>query len=38
LPSGEAVAFRTRLASPPPETRDVLMRFFTRRDVMSGSH
>lgn len=38
LPSGEAVAFRTRLASPPPETRDVLLRFFTRRDVMSGSH
>jgi predicted Zn finger-like uncharacterized protein len=36
LPTGETVAFRSRLASPPPEGRDVLVRFFTRRDVVAG--
>jgi hypothetical protein len=36
LPPGEAVAFRSRLASPPPESRDVLVRFFNRRDLVAG--
>jgi len=36
LPPGEAVAFHTRLASPPPEARDVLVRFVNRRDVLSA--
>jgi hypothetical protein len=36
LPPGEAVAFRTRLASPPPDGRDVLVRFINRRDVVAG--
>ncbi len=38
LPPGEAVAFHTRLASPPPEARDVLVRFVTRRDIIGGLH
>jgi predicted Zn finger-like uncharacterized protein len=36
LPSGEAIPFRSRLASPPPEGRDVLVRFFARRDLVTG--
>jgi predicted Zn finger-like uncharacterized protein len=32
LSPGETVTFRSRLASPPPETRDVLVRFFNRHD------
>jgi predicted Zn finger-like uncharacterized protein len=35
LPPQETVAFRSRLASPPPELRDVLVRFVTRRDIIS---
>ena len=38
LASGEALAFRTRLASPPPDAHDVLVRFVTRYDILSGSH
>jgi predicted Zn finger-like uncharacterized protein len=38
LPPGEAVAFRSRLASPPPEGHDVLVRFVTRRDIVGGTH
>jgi hypothetical protein len=38
LPPGEAVAFRSRLASPPPEGQDVLVRFVTRRDIVGGTH
>ena len=34
--SGNGVAFRTRLASPPPDGRDVIVRFFNRRDVTAG--
>jgi predicted Zn finger-like uncharacterized protein len=30
---GERIAFRSRLASPPAEARDVLVRFFNRRDA-----
>lgn len=36
LPSGEAIAFRTRLASPPPDAHDVLVRFVNRFDMLSG--
>jgi len=36
LPPGEAVAFHTRLASPPPDAHDVLVRFVNRYDVMTG--
>lgn len=35
LASGEYLAFRTQLASPPVEGRDVVVRFFTRRDLAS---
>jgi predicted Zn finger-like uncharacterized protein len=35
LAAYQAVAFRTRLASPPPETADVLVRFVTRRDIVA---
>ncbi|HEY6256429.1 MAG TPA: zinc-ribbon domain-containing protein [Xanthobacteraceae bacterium] len=33
LGPGETLAFQSRLASPPPETRDVQVRFFNRRDL-----
>jgi predicted Zn finger-like uncharacterized protein len=36
LGSGDGLAFRTRLASPPPDGRDVIVRFFNRRDVTAG--
>ncbi len=36
LPAGDTLAFRSRLASPPPEGRDVLVRFFARRDLVAG--
>jgi predicted Zn finger-like uncharacterized protein len=38
LAAEETVAFRTRLASPPGEGRDVVVRFFTRHDLASGQH
>lgn len=38
LGPGEAVEFRSRLASPPAEARDVVVRFFNRRDVVAGLH
>lgn len=37
LPPGESMAFRSRLASPPPDGRDVLVRFVTRRDIISAT-
>jgi predicted Zn finger-like uncharacterized protein len=37
LGAGESVSFRSRLASPPPEANDVLVRFFTSRDLAIGS-
>ena len=37
LPPGEAVAFRARLASPPPDVHDVLVRFLNRYDIMNGT-
>jgi hypothetical protein len=36
LEPGEKLPFRSRLASPPPEGRDVLVRFFNRRDMVAG--
>jgi predicted Zn finger-like uncharacterized protein len=38
LPSGESVPFHSRLASPPPEAHDILVRFVTRHDLISGAH
>jgi predicted Zn finger-like uncharacterized protein len=37
LAPGEAVAFRTRLASPPADARDLVLRFVNRRDLIAGS-
>ena len=37
LGSGDGLAFRTRLASPPADGRDVIVRFFNRRDAGLGS-
>ena len=37
LPPGEAVAFHTRLASPPPDAHDVLVRFVNRYDILTGT-
>jgi predicted Zn finger-like uncharacterized protein len=36
LGPGESLAFRSRLASPPPDAREVLVRFFNRRDLVAG--
>ena len=36
LQPGERVAFKSRLASPPAEARNVTVRFFNRRDLMAG--
>jgi predicted Zn finger-like uncharacterized protein len=36
LASNETLPFRSRLASPPAEGRDVSIRFFNRKDAMSG--
>lgn len=38
LPPREAVAFHTRLASPPPDSHDVLVRFVNRYDILAGTH
>jgi predicted Zn finger-like uncharacterized protein len=37
LPPGDAMPFRTRLASPPPDAYDVLVRFLNRNDIYAGS-
>lgn len=37
LPPGEAISFHTRLASPPVDAHDVLVRFLTRYDMLRGS-
>jgi len=37
LAPGETVAFHSRLASPPVEAHDVLVRFVTRRDILAGA-
>ena len=33
---GAALPFRSRLASPPPEGKAVLVRFVNRRDALAG--
>ena len=38
LNAGDALPFRTRLASPPPDAKDILVRFVTRRDLVAGGH
>jgi hypothetical protein len=38
LPPGEAVAFRTRLASPPPDAHDIILRFVNRHDMIAATH
>jgi predicted Zn finger-like uncharacterized protein len=37
LGSGDGLPFRSRLASPPPDGRDVIVRFFNRRDAGLGT-
>jgi len=37
LGSGDGLPFRTRLASPPEDGRDVIVRFFSRRDAGLGT-
>jgi predicted Zn finger-like uncharacterized protein len=37
LSSGDGLPFRTRLASPPSDGRDVIVRFFNRRDAGLGT-
>jgi hypothetical protein len=37
LGPGETLPFRSRLALPPPEAHDVLVRFFNRRDMVAGT-
>ncbi|UFZ08550.1 zinc-ribbon domain-containing protein [Bradyrhizobium ontarionense] len=37
LKPGERTAFKSRLASPPPEGRNIDIRFFNRRDLTAGS-
>jgi hypothetical protein len=33
---GERMSFRSRLASPPADSKDVVVRFFSRRDLEAG--
>jgi predicted Zn finger-like uncharacterized protein len=37
LSPGDGVPFHTRLASPPPDAHDVLVRFLNRNDIYAGS-
>ncbi len=37
LNPGEKAWFKSRLASPPPEGREIAVRFFNRRDVTAGA-
>jgi predicted Zn finger-like uncharacterized protein len=37
LGPGETLSFQSSLASPPPETRDLLVRFFNRHDLGIGN-
>jgi hypothetical protein len=36
LNPGEKLPFRSRLASPPADAKDVVVRFFHRRDLVAG--
>ena len=37
MPAYQAASFRARLASPPPDGRDVLIRFLNRRDIVADT-
>jgi predicted Zn finger-like uncharacterized protein len=37
LPAYQAASFRARLASPPPDGRDVMIRFLNRRDIVADT-
>ena len=37
LKPGEAAWFKSRLASPPPEGRNIDVRFFSKRDIARGN-
>jgi hypothetical protein len=37
LKPGEKAWFKSRLASPPPEGRNIEVRFFSKRDIAGGS-
>jgi predicted Zn finger-like uncharacterized protein len=37
LASGEGLPFKSRLASPPTDGKEVIVRFFNRRDVVAGA-
>lgn len=37
LPPGETVSFRTRLASPPSDAHDLVLRFVNRREFITGA-
>jgi hypothetical protein len=37
LTPGDTLSFRSRLASPPPEGSQVIVRFFNRRDLVAGA-
>jgi hypothetical protein len=37
LKPGEKAWFKSRLASPPPEGRNIDVRFFSKRDLVGGS-
>src|SRR5579863_3233175 len=37
LPPGQGVEFHTRLASPPPDAHDVVVRFLNRNDILAGA-
>jgi predicted Zn finger-like uncharacterized protein len=38
LPPGESAEFHSRLASPPADARDVVVRFVNRRDLIAAAH
>jgi hypothetical protein len=38
LAPGGTLPFRSRLASPPNDSREIVVRFFTRRDAVAGLH
>jgi hypothetical protein len=37
LQPGEVEAFHARLASPPPDAHDLILRFVNRRDILAGN-
>ncbi|MFZ0527220.1 MAG: thioredoxin, partial [Xanthobacteraceae bacterium] len=37
LPPGQGIGFHSRLASPPPDAHDVVVRFLNRNDILVGA-